>query len=85
MSFKSILKSGGFVVMVAAILGLSSLTVTGSAFSAAAAPAKSAGATEEKKPVRILFTNVNIFDGFSDRLAKGMSVLVEGNHIKEVG
>ena len=84
MSFKSMLKSGGFAVTVAAILGLSSLTVTGSALSAAAAPAKSAGATEEKKPVQILFTNVNIFDGKTDGLAAGMNVLVEGNLIKSV-
>jgi imidazolonepropionase-like amidohydrolase len=31
-----------------------------------------------------LFTNVNIFDGKSDTLAEGMSVLVEGNLIKKV-
>ena len=42
-------------------------------------------AAQDKKPAQILFTNVNIFDGFSDKLATGMSVLVEGNHIKEVG
>jgi imidazolonepropionase-like amidohydrolase len=52
---------------------------------AAGAPPKAKAATEEKKPVQILFKNVNIFDGFSDKLAKGMSVLVEGNFIKEVG
>ena len=39
---------------------------------------------QEKKP-QVLFTNVNIFDGFNDKLAMGMSVLVEDNHIKEVG
>jgi imidazolonepropionase-like amidohydrolase len=44
-----------------------------------------AAAEEEKAPVRILFTNVNVFDGFEDTLQKGMSVLVEGNFIKEVG
>ncbi len=43
-----------------------------------------AAAAEEKKPAQILFTNVNIFDGFSDGLKDGMSVLVEGNVIKEV-
>jgi imidazolonepropionase-like amidohydrolase len=32
----------------------------------------------------ILFTNVNIFDGVSDELAVGMSVLVEDNLIAEV-
>jgi imidazolonepropionase-like amidohydrolase len=85
MSFKSMLNSGRSAVTLAAILGLFSLTVTGSALSAGAAPAKSAEAAEEKKPVQILFTNVNIFDGFSDKLSPGMSVLVEGNYIKEVG
>ena len=39
----------------------------------------------EKKPVQILFTNVNIFDGFNDKLQNNMNVLVEANHIKEVG
>lgn len=41
-------------------------------------------AEEEKKPIQVLFTNVNIFDGFSDTLQTGMSVLVENNYIKEV-
>ena len=40
--------------------------------------------TEEKPKPQVLFTNVNIFDGKSDTLAEGMSVLVEGNLIKEV-
>jgi imidazolonepropionase-like amidohydrolase len=35
--------------------------------------------------VRILFTNVNVFDGTSEKLAKGQSVLVEGNLIEQVG
>lgn len=34
---------------------------------------------------RILFANVNVFDGNSDKLAGGMEVLVEGNLIKAVG
>ena len=34
---------------------------------------------EEKKPVQILFTNVNILDGFNPKLEEGMSVLVEIN------
>jgi imidazolonepropionase-like amidohydrolase len=42
-------------------------------------------AAEKKKPKLTLITNVNIFDGFSDKLANGMSVLIEDNHIKEVG
>ncbi|MBW2196337.1 MAG: amidohydrolase family protein, partial [Deltaproteobacteria bacterium] len=40
---------------------------------------------EKKKPIQVLFTNVNIFDGFSDKLQSNMSVLVEANYIKEVG
>ncbi len=34
---------------------------------------------------QILFTNVNVFDGFSDELAMNTDVLIEGNHIVEVG
>ena len=41
-------------------------------------------AEEEKKPIQVLFTNVNIFDGFSETLQTSMSVLVENNYIKEV-
>mgnify|MGYP001828900492 FL=1 len=59
--------------------------LAGPVWSAGAAPAASADAAEEKKPVQILFSNVNIFDGFSDKLSTGMSVLVENNYIKEVG
>jgi imidazolonepropionase-like amidohydrolase len=39
---------------------------------------------QDEQPSRTLFTNVNIFDGFSDELAVGMSVLVEGNLISQV-
>ena len=45
----------------------------------------SAIAQEKKPKPQILFTNVNVFDGTSDTLAKGMSVLVEGNLIKKIG
>jgi len=45
----------------------------------------SAAIAADEKPVQILFTNVNIFDGFNPELQKGMDVLVEANHIKEVG
>ncbi len=44
-----------------------------------------AQAKEKKKPIQVLFTNVHIFDGFSDKLQKNMSVLVEANYIKKVG
>ena len=39
----------------------------------------------DEKPVQILFTNVNLFDGFNPELQKGMNVLVEANYIKDVG
>ena len=57
-----------------------------SANAGATAVAKTDATTKaEKKPVQILFTNVNIFDGFSEKLQKNMRVLVEDNYIKEVG
>ena len=39
---------------------------------------------QDKKP-QVLFTNVNIFDGKADKLAEGMSPLVEGNLITTIG
>ena len=48
------------------------------------AQAAETGTEDAAKPVQVLFTNVNIFDGFSDTLTNGMSVLVENNYIKEV-
>ena len=53
--------------------------------SAVGAPQAAEEKAEKKEPVRILFTNVNIFDGFSEKLQTNMSVLVEANYIKEVG
>jgi len=41
-------------------------------------------AAEEAPKPQVLFTNVNVFDGKSDKLAEGMSVLVEGNLIKKI-
>ncbi len=40
---------------------------------------------QEEAPSRTLFTNVNVFDGFADELAMNTDVLIEGNHIIEVG
>jgi len=46
-------------------------------------PIKAAAA--EKKPLsQIVIQNVNIFDGVNEELAKGMSVLVEGNKIAKI-
>ena len=44
-----------------------------------------AAAADEKKPVQILFKNVNIFNGNDDKLAIGQDVLVEGNLINKIG
>ncbi len=41
-------------------------------------------AQDAKSPQSILITNANIFDGKSDTLATGMSVLVEGNKITKI-
>ncbi len=40
---------------------------------------------KEEVPEQILFKGVNIFDGKSNKLNKGMNVLVEGNLIKAIG
>ena len=46
-------------------------------------PAKASAA--DGKPIsKIVIQDVNIFDGMNERLAKGMSVLVEGNKIKTI-
>ena len=42
-------------------------------------------AAQDDEVQRTLFTNVNVFDGFADELAMNTDVLVEGNHIVEVG
>ena len=39
----------------------------------------------QETPAITLFTNVNVFDGKSQRLFKDTSVLVEGNLIAEIG
>ena len=57
------------VWLIGAVLGA---TVAASAFA------------QDEEPARTLFVNVNIFDGSSEELAMGMSVLVEGNLISQV-
>ncbi len=37
-----------------------------------------------KEPTQVLFKNVNLFDGTTDKLGKGINVLVEGNLIKAI-
>ncbi|MDA9982804.1 amidohydrolase family protein, partial [Gammaproteobacteria bacterium] len=41
-------------------------------------------AQEEKAPKRIMFTNVNVFDGVSETLDMNTNVLVDGNLIAAV-
>ncbi len=65
----------------ALVIAVASITTS----AMAAGGGGAAAATGEKKTYHILFTNVNIFDGFSPELQQGMSVLVENNFIKEVG
>jgi imidazolonepropionase-like amidohydrolase len=50
-----------------------------------AATSAAAVAEEEKTPPQILITNVDVWDGTSDAVAKGTNVLIEGNKIKKVG
>ena len=64
--------------------GSSANAETPSAPAAEPAAESAAESAEEEGPPQTLITNVDIFDGFSDRLQKGMNVLVEGNMIKEV-
>ena len=40
---------------------------------------------QDEAPSQTLFTNVHVFDGFADELAMNTDVLIEGNHIVEVG
>ena len=40
---------------------------------------------QDEAPKQTLLTNVNVFDGFSAELAMNTDVLIEGNHIIEVG
>ena len=84
MSFKSAFKRNTLAIAIGITMGLSGFAGSSLSLAASAPAEKPAAAKEEKKPIHILFTNVNIFDGFSPKLKKGMSVLVENNFIKEV-
>jgi len=48
------------------------------------APANAFAADAQKKISQIVIQKVNIFDGKSDKLVAGMSVLVEGNKISKI-
>jgi imidazolonepropionase-like amidohydrolase len=60
-------------------------TLSAVCFALFVATGLSAPALAEEAPARTLIINVSIFDGFSPDLAPNMQVLVEGNHIVEVG
>ena len=40
---------------------------------------------ETEEPTKVLFTNVNVWDGTSDKLATRTDVLVVGNKISKIG
>ena len=61
------------VLVIAVLIVLLGIVTTAPAYSIEAEPA-----------AKILITNVNVFDGKSENLAAGMSVLVEGNKITKV-
>jgi imidazolonepropionase-like amidohydrolase len=64
------------MAIVRVILGFAVLCLMGSL----------AVAAEDAKPVaRTLITNARIFDGKSDKLTEGTSVLVEGGKITKIG
>jgi imidazolonepropionase-like amidohydrolase len=44
----------------------------------------SVGAQDTTPKNVVLFTNANVFDGQNEQLAKGMSVLIEGNKISQI-
>ncbi len=75
---KSLLVVAFFAASIMVMLALQN------AANAAGAPAAAANPTEETKPVQILITNVNVWDGTSDDVHTGMNVLIEGNKIKTV-
>jgi imidazolonepropionase-like amidohydrolase len=54
------------------------------AFSVGATPVLAQEKAKKEKPPLVLITNVNVWDGTSDKVQKGVDVLVEGNKIKNV-
>jgi imidazolonepropionase-like amidohydrolase len=82
----AIIKRPALAAFVGLMTSFAGLGSSANALAATAAAQESAtAASEEKQPIQILFKNVNVFDGFSDQLQEGMSVLVEANYIKQVG
>ncbi|WP_425045218.1 amidohydrolase family protein [Primorskyibacter sp. S87] len=60
------------------------LSISSHAALAAGSGNAPAAAAETEAPPPILFTNVNVFDGFGPELIEGANVLVEGNVITQV-
>ena len=52
---------------------------------AMALPQVQAQEKNKEAPFQVLITNVNVWDGTSDSVKKGVDVLVEGNKIKSIG
>ena len=52
---------------------------------AIALPQAQAAGKKKEAPTQVLITNVNVWDGTSDTVKKGVDVLVEGNKIKRIG
>ena len=59
--------------------------LAGMAVVASISLASGLASAQESAPAQILFKNVNVFDGTSDKLATGMDVLVTGNLIGKIG
>jgi hypothetical protein len=61
-----------------AVAGLSGVLASATSFAA------ETGSPTAPAPAQVLFNNVRIFNGTSDKLAAGMNVLVEGNSITRI-
>jgi imidazolonepropionase-like amidohydrolase len=53
-------------------------------FTTSISPTLAQEKTKKEKPPLVLITNVDVWDGTSDKVQKGVDVLVEGNKIKNV-
>ena len=64
---------------------MSRMALLGLAFGWLSAIAPNSAWAEEPPRSQVLFQNVNVFDGKTNGLAKGVDVLVEGNTIADIG
>ena len=72
-------------LLAAGLLAVTAALSMSSSLMAASSGGAKAAEQGQKKTIHILFTNVNVFDGFSEKLQVKTRVLVENNFIKEVG